>query len=110
MTVRLPDDIHARLKNAADRNRRSLHAQLLIFVELGLSLDEGSPAGLASFEATEEIYRRAVEGIPRRSRVTENLAARRERRELLRSSDEAHVSEDLARGDDQGKDHDGKTK
>jgi hypothetical protein len=67
MTVRLPDDVHARLKRAADRNRRSLHAQILRYVELGLSLDEGSPEALASIEATNEIYRRAVEGIPRRS-------------------------------------------
>jgi predicted transcriptional regulator len=40
MTVRLPDDVHARLKRAADRNRRSLHSQLLIYVEQGLDREE----------------------------------------------------------------------
>jgi predicted transcriptional regulator len=40
MTVRLPDDIHARLRAQAEHDRRSLHAQLLVYVERGLDQDE----------------------------------------------------------------------
>jgi len=29
ITLRLPEDMHARLKAAAERNRRSLHAEIL---------------------------------------------------------------------------------
>ena len=61
MTIRLPDDIHARLKSAADQNRRSLHAQILRYVELGLSLDEGSPEALASIRAPCPASARPIE-------------------------------------------------
>jgi predicted transcriptional regulator len=40
MTVRLPDDLHKRLERIARVNRRSLHAQLLVYLEDGLDQDE----------------------------------------------------------------------
>jgi hypothetical protein len=40
-TIRLPDTLLTRLRAAAERNRRSVHAQMLIFIERGLDADEG---------------------------------------------------------------------
>ena len=40
MSIRLPDDLHARLSRAADRNRRSMHAQMLIYIERCLNEDK----------------------------------------------------------------------
>ena len=36
ITLRLPDELHERLKVAAAQDRRSLHAQLLVYAEQGL--------------------------------------------------------------------------
>src|SRR6266700_930964 len=63
-TIRLPEDLHVRVRRLAERDRRSVHAQLLVLIERGLALEESIPAGLASLEAIDEIYRRATEGIP----------------------------------------------
>jgi predicted transcriptional regulator len=35
-TIRLPDDVAERLKEAAERDRRSVHAQMLVYIERGL--------------------------------------------------------------------------
>jgi predicted transcriptional regulator len=39
-TIRLPEDLQKRLKEAAERNRRSVHAQILVCIERGLGQDE----------------------------------------------------------------------
>lgn len=36
VSVRLPDDLHDRLKADADLNRRSLNSQIIVLVEQGL--------------------------------------------------------------------------
>jgi predicted transcriptional regulator len=40
MTIRLPDDLYERLKRAAERERRSAHAQMLAYIERGLDQDK----------------------------------------------------------------------
>jgi predicted transcriptional regulator len=40
MTLRLPHDLRDRLVRAADRNRRSMHAQTLVYIEQGLDQDK----------------------------------------------------------------------
>jgi hypothetical protein len=40
MSIRLPDGLLARLRRVADRNRRSVHAQMLVFIERGLDQDD----------------------------------------------------------------------
>lgn len=40
MTIRLPDELRSRLLEAAERNRRSMHAQMLIYIEQGLDADD----------------------------------------------------------------------
>ena len=40
MTLRIPDDMRDRLARTADRNRRSMHAQILVYVERGLDQDK----------------------------------------------------------------------
>jgi predicted transcriptional regulator len=40
MSIRLPDDMHARLSRAAERNRRSMHAQMLVYIERCLDEDK----------------------------------------------------------------------
>jgi hypothetical protein len=42
-TIRLPDPLLVRLRVAAERNRRSVHAQMLIYIERGLDNDEAVP-------------------------------------------------------------------
>ncbi|MEU8278048.1 Arc family DNA-binding protein [Microbispora bryophytorum] len=39
ITLRLPDEFHAQLKDLAEREHRSLHAQVLHLVEKGLAHD-----------------------------------------------------------------------
>lgn len=39
-TIRLPDPLLARLRRAADHDRRSVHAQMLTYIERGLDQDE----------------------------------------------------------------------
>ncbi len=88
-TIRLPEDLHVRVRRLAERDRRSVHAELLVLIERGLALEESIPAGLASLEATNEIYRRATEGVP----GTETTRARR----IAAPQDH-----------DEGEDHDGR--
>jgi predicted transcriptional regulator len=40
MTIRLSPQLHERLGRAADRDRRSKHAQMILYVERGLTADE----------------------------------------------------------------------
>ncbi len=40
MTIRLPDELHARLSRAAERSHRSKHAQMLVYIERCLNEDE----------------------------------------------------------------------
>ena len=37
LTLRLPDDVHARLKARAEREHRSMHAELLHLIDQALS-------------------------------------------------------------------------
>jgi hypothetical protein len=39
-TLRLPEGLRDRLFDMAERNRRSIHAQILIYIEQGLDQDE----------------------------------------------------------------------
>jgi hypothetical protein len=43
ITLRLPDDLHAQVTAAAERDRRSLNAEILYLIEKGLS-DDGRSA------------------------------------------------------------------
>lgn len=40
MTIRLKPDLHDRLTRAAERDHRSKHAQMLVYIERGLDQDE----------------------------------------------------------------------
>lgn len=40
VSIRLPDALHGRLKLAASRDRRSLHGQVLAYIERGLNQDK----------------------------------------------------------------------
>jgi predicted HicB family RNase H-like nuclease len=40
ITARLPAHLHERLTRAAERHRRSLNAQLLVYLERGLDRDD----------------------------------------------------------------------
>jgi predicted HicB family RNase H-like nuclease len=42
LNLRLPDDLHAVVKAAADRDRRSLNSMLVVLIERGLAT--GRPA------------------------------------------------------------------
>jgi predicted transcriptional regulator len=44
-TILLPDALHDRLRKAAERERRSVHSQMLVYIERGLDQDESQPAG-----------------------------------------------------------------
>jgi len=39
-TVRLDPDLHERLGQAAERDHRSMHAQMIAYIERGLTQDE----------------------------------------------------------------------
>jgi predicted HicB family RNase H-like nuclease len=48
MTVRLPDDLHARVTQSAAKDRRTLNAQMIVLIESALaarepSAERGSP-------------------------------------------------------------------
>ena len=45
ITLRLPDELHERLKAAAEHDHRSLHAQVLVYAERGLDEEEAAQAG-----------------------------------------------------------------
>ena len=40
ITLRLPDELHAQLKAIAEQEHRSMHAQVLTYVERGLARAE----------------------------------------------------------------------
>jgi len=45
MTIRLSPDLRERLKQAAERDHRSMHAQMIAYIERGLDQDVAAPAG-----------------------------------------------------------------
>jgi len=45
MSIRLRPELHERLKQAAERDHRSMHAQMLALIERGLDQDEGKRKG-----------------------------------------------------------------
>jgi predicted HicB family RNase H-like nuclease len=45
VNVRIPDELHARIKNAADTDRRSLNAEILWLIEQGLERQPDSSSG-----------------------------------------------------------------
>jgi hypothetical protein len=45
MSIRLRPDLHARLKQAAGRDHRSMHAQMIAYIERCLDQDEGKKKG-----------------------------------------------------------------
>jgi predicted HicB family RNase H-like nuclease len=47
MNLRVPDDIHARIKAASDADRRSLNAEILWLIEQALDQREGG-SGLSA--------------------------------------------------------------
>ena len=47
VNLRVPDDLHARVKAASDADRRSLNAEILWLIEQGLALQEGG-SGVSS--------------------------------------------------------------
>jgi predicted transcriptional regulator len=49
-TIRLPDDVAERLKKAAERDRRSVHAQMLIYIERGLAADANTTGLIAALK------------------------------------------------------------
>jgi predicted transcriptional regulator len=50
-TVRLDPGLHARLDQAAGRDRRSMHAQILSYIERGLAQDDRKARRAARAEA-----------------------------------------------------------
>jgi plasmid stability protein len=48
MTVRLPDKLLARLRQAAAHDRRSVHAEMLWLLEHALDARDGSPSSGSS--------------------------------------------------------------
>jgi predicted transcriptional regulator len=53
-TVRLPEDLQKRLKEAAERNRRSVHAQILVCIERGLDASRPILEAHYSYESGKE--------------------------------------------------------
>jgi predicted HicB family RNase H-like nuclease len=45
VNVRIPDELHARIKRAAEQDRRSLNAEILHLAERGLDEEEAAQAG-----------------------------------------------------------------
>ena len=39
-TIRLPDDLHGKVRELAERERRSVHAELLWLIERGILCEE----------------------------------------------------------------------
>jgi predicted transcriptional regulator len=48
MSIRLPPELHERLSRAAEHDRRSRHAQMLYYVERGVTQDEREQRRAAS--------------------------------------------------------------
>lgn len=59
-TLRLPEDMKRRLTAAAIRHRRSDHAQILTYIELGLTIDEGTISTLELAVLNDPRVRAAV--------------------------------------------------
>lgn len=38
LTVRLPDDVHQRIRESADTDRRSLNSEIVVLIERGLEV------------------------------------------------------------------------
>jgi predicted transcriptional regulator len=53
MTIRLPPELHARLGRAAMRDRRSKHAQMLAYIERGITQDDRKAARSRSGRETD---------------------------------------------------------
>ena len=51
MTVRLDPKLHERLAGAADRDHRSMHAQMILYIERGLAADDRRVRRAATMEA-----------------------------------------------------------
>jgi predicted transcriptional regulator len=50
-TVRLDPGLHARLEQAAERDHRSMHAQMVAYIERGLAADDRRERRAAAMEA-----------------------------------------------------------
>ena len=50
MKVKLPADLHERLRQAAERDHRSMHAEIVSYVERGVKQDEAKARRLAAQE------------------------------------------------------------
>jgi hypothetical protein len=53
-TIRLPDRLLGRLKAAADRDHRSVHGQMLTYIERGLEQDERRDKRAATLARRQE--------------------------------------------------------
>ncbi len=65
ISVVLPPSVLRELDAYAEAHRWTRSTAALSMIERGLATERNIPAGLAAHEATEDIYRRATEGIPR---------------------------------------------
>lgn len=59
-SVRLTEALNTRLEAAAARNRRSAHAQMLVYIELGLAIDEGAISNTELLALNDPAVRSAV--------------------------------------------------
>jgi predicted transcriptional regulator len=50
-TVRLDPELHARLERAAGRDHRSMHSQMVAYIERGLAQDDRRDKRAATMEA-----------------------------------------------------------
>jgi hypothetical protein len=50
-SLRLPDELHARIKAAAEHERRSMHAEMLCMLERGLGREAAPAAVLTQYQA-----------------------------------------------------------
>ncbi len=50
-SLRLPEELHTRIKAAAERERRSMHAEMLRLIERGLGTDDVSAAVMTQHQA-----------------------------------------------------------
>jgi hypothetical protein len=53
-TVRLDPDLHEMLGRAAERDHRSMHAQMIAYIERGLAADERKVRRAARQEASSD--------------------------------------------------------
>jgi predicted transcriptional regulator len=50
ITIALQDDVHERLKDAAEREHRSLTAQMRVYIERGLANDQNTTGLIAALK------------------------------------------------------------